>query len=388
MREFIDLEQLSSLVSKGEDSKNQFKEDIRNVDSLAAEMAAFSNSRGGIIYIGVSDDGHLKGLLRQDVDRINQLISNAASQYVKNPIAVTTENVPVGGDRIVIVLIISEGIEKPYFDHQGIIWLKSGADKRRINSKEELRRLFQTVDLLHADEAPTRAGIDELNLPLLSDFLEGKFQELVPPAEIEQIRLLQNMNLASEDRLNLAGLLFFGKNPQKFKPAFVIKAVAFSGTDISDSYFDSEDFSGVLQEMYKGALAFIMRNVRKVQKDQSVNTVGIPEIPQIVFEEILVNSLIHRDYFLNGPIKVFVFSDRFEIISPGSLPNHLTVEKIRAGNSVQRNPILASYAAKGLLPYRGLGTGIRRAVKDWPDIQFVDDREGCSFTVIVKKSDA
>jgi ATP-dependent DNA helicase RecG len=272
------------------------------------------------------------------------------------------------------------------FDHQGVIWLKSGADKRRINSKEEFRRLFQTVDLVHADEVPTRAGVDELNLPALVEFLEKKFGEELLHPEIGLVQLLQNMNLASEDKLNLAGLLLFGKNPQKFKPALIVKAVAFTGTEIMDSYFDSEDFSGVLQEMYKGALAFIMRNVRKVQKDQSVNSIGIPEIPQIVFEEILVNALIHRDYFLNGPIKVFSFIDRFEIISPGTLPNHLNVEKIRAGNSVQRNPILASYAAKGLLPYRGLGTGIRRALRDWPNIRFVNDLEGCSFTVIVEKT--
>lgn len=382
----MNLEQLASLVSKGEDSKNQFKEDIRNIDALVAEMVAFSNSSGGTIYIGVTNDGHLKGISRQDVDRINQLISNASSQHIKNPIAVTTENVAVSGDRIVIVLTIPQGIEKPYFDNQGVIWLKSGADKRRINSKEELRRLFQTVDLLYADEIPTRAGIEELNLPLLAEFLEKKFGEEIPYTDTEKIRLLQNMNLALEDKLNLAGLLYFGKNPQKFKPAFVIKAVAFNSTKITDNYFDSEDFSGVLQDMYKGALAFIMRNVRKVQKDQSVNSVGIPEIPQIVFEEILVNALIHRDYFLNGPIKVIVFSDRFEIISPGTLPNHLTVEKIRAGNSVQRNPILASYAAKGLLPYRGLGTGVRRAVQDWPKIKFIDDRSGCTFTVIVEKN--
>jgi len=74
-----------------------------------------------------------------------------------------------------------------------------------------------------------------------------------------------------------------------------------------------------------------------------------------------------------------------EIINPGNLPDHLTVEKIRAGNSIQRNPILASFAAKGLLPYRGLGTGIRRALQDWPQIQFIDDRDGYLFTSCVQR---
>lgn len=96
-------------------------------------------------------------------------------------------------------------------------------------------------------------------------------------------------------------------------------------------------------------------------------------------------ALIHRDYFVTAPIRIFVFGDRIEIINPGNLPDHLTIEKIRAGNSVQRNPIIASFAAKGLLPYRGLGTGIRRALQDWSQIQFIDDRDGCLFTSCVSR---
>ena len=84
-------------------------------------------------------------------------------------------------------------------------------------------------------------------------------------------------------------------------------------------------------------------------------------------------------------MRLFIFDDRVEIISPGNLPDHLTIEKIRSGNSVQRNPILASFASKGLLPYRGLGTGVRRALQDWPQIQFVDDRDGCLFTTRIER---
>jgi ATP-dependent DNA helicase RecG len=128
-----------------------------------------------------------------------------------------------------------------------------------------------------------------------------------------------------------------------------------------------------------------MRNLRKVQAGQGVNSPGLPEIPPSVFEELLVNALIHRDYLVNATIRLFIFDDRIEIISPGHLPNNLTVEKIRSGISNIRNPILVSYAAKGLLPYKGLGSGIKRALEDWPDISFTDDREGCMFPNLPKK---
>jgi ATP-dependent DNA helicase RecG len=117
-----------------------------------------------------------------------------------------------------------------------------------------------------------------------------------------------------------------------------------------------------------------------------VNAPGVPEIPESVFEELLVNALVHRDYLISAPIRLFIFDNRIEIISPGHLPNNLTVEKILAGNSNIRNPILVSYIAKGLLPYKGIGSGIRRALDDWRNIEFSDDREGCLFTVTVQRS--
>lgn len=378
----MDLGELKSVVAKGEDSFNQFKEDIRNTDSLAAEIVAFSNSRGGNIYIGVTNEGVLAGLSSNDVDRINQLISNAANQHVRSPVTIQSENVTIGNNRIVIVLSIPEGIDKPYFDHQGIIWLKSGADKRRVNSKEELRRIFQDIDLLHADEVPTKVGIDVVNWSLFSDFFQKTYKEIIPESNSDRMQLLNNMNLASGNRLNLAGLLLFGNKPQIYKPEFIVKAVSFAGNKITDTYLDSEDFEGPLSQIFQSSLAFIMRNLRKIQGQKGVNTIGDPEIPQIVFEELLVNALIHRDYFITAPIRLFVFENRIELINPGYLPNHLTVEKIMAGNSVQRNPILASFAAKGLLPYRGLGTGVRRALQDWPKIEFIDNRDDCTFTSI------
>ena len=88
--------ELKAIALKGEDSRLQFKSDVRNVDALASEMVAFSNSEGGRILIGVTDTGKLDGIPRANVGRINQLISNAASQHVRSPISPLTENVVVG----------------------------------------------------------------------------------------------------------------------------------------------------------------------------------------------------------------------------------------------------------------------------------------------------
>jgi ATP-dependent DNA helicase RecG len=119
-------------------------------------------------------------------------------------------------------------------------------------------------------------------------------------------------------------------------------------------------------------MTFVMRNLHKAQAGQGVNAPGTPEIPPLVFEELIVNALVHRDYLISAPIRLFIFDNRIEIVSPGHLPNNMTIPKIKNGNSNIRNPILVSYVAKGLLPYRGLGSGIKRAMEDWPEIEFTD----------------
>ncbi len=381
------LQSLLSQIFLGEDSTRQFKADVKNAESLASEMAAFANTNGGIIFIGVADDGSTPGLSVHDVARINQLISNAASHLVRSPLAVQTENVALENGRIVIVLTVPNGIDRPYFDKNGVIWLKAGADKRRVNSKEELRRLFQFTNQFHADELPTRAGIDKLDKLRFRDFLRDVYKQEYPDSSDELIRLLQNMNLATDDgRLNLAGVLMFAERPEWIVPQFVVKAIRYPGNKIhATDYLDTEDFSGPLPKLFEGVLAFVMRNLHKVQAGRGVNAPGLPEIPEEVFEELLVNALVHRDYLVSAPIRLFVFDNRIEIISPGHLPNNLTVEKIRTGNSNIRNPILVSYIAKGLLPYHGLGSGIKRALEKWPTIDFIDDHDGCLFTATVHR---
>ena len=178
----------------------------------------------------------------------------------------------------------------------------------------------------------------------------------------------------------------FAEQPEWITPQFVIMTIRYPGNEIhSTDYVDTEDFAGPLRKVFDDALAFVMRNLHKVQAGRGVNAPGTPEIPVSVFEELLVNALIHRDYLVSAAIRLFIFDNRIEIISPGHLPDNLAVEKIRVGNSNIRNPILISYVAKGLLPYHGLGSGIKRALEAWPHIDFIDDQEGCLFTVTVHR---
>jgi ATP-dependent DNA helicase RecG len=260
--------------------------------------------------------------------------------------------------------------------------------KKDVRNGESLAS--EMAAFANADELPTRADIGKLDKLRFRDFLRDFYKQDFPDDPDELKRLLRNMNLADEAGfLSLAGVLLFAERPEWIKPQFVIKAIRYPGNDIHVSdYLDTEDFDGPLRRMFDSALAFVMRNLHKIQAGRGVNAPGLPEIPESVFEELLVNALIHRDYLVSAPIRLFIFDNRIEIISPGHLPNNLTVERIRAGISNIRNPILVSFVAKGLLPYHGLGSGIKRALEAWPDIEFTDDRDGCQFTVTVHRKKA
>ena len=381
----METQELLSIIANGEDSRHQFKADFTNANAVAAEMVAFSNSKGGVLLIGVNDDGNIAGLGTGDMGRLNQLISNAASQSVRPPINPITENISLPNG-MVMVVTIDQGISKPYMDNQGFIWVKSSGDKRKVTAREELQRMFQDAALVHADEIPIQGtSIADVDTEFFESFFEQFVGEPLTEQELSLAKLMENMNLMKAGQLNYCGALLFGRRPQLRLPVFIVKAVAFPGKDIADTaYIDSQDINGKLSDVFQKTLSFVLGNIHHQQNYQGINSLGEPEIPRIVLEELIANALIHRNYFVSAPVKVLVFSDRVEIISPGHLPNNLTVENIKLGNSNVRNPILASFAPR-VLPYRGLGSGVLRAIKAYPDIEFIDDRDGNAFKALIRR---
>lgn len=380
------LAELHQTLARGEDSRHQFKRDFTNIDALAAELVAFANTSGGYLLIGVDDSGAVSGLNSDDIARLNQLLSNAASQNVRPAINPLTSNLHTE-QGLVMVVTVEQGLNKPYVDSQGRVWVKSGADKRRVTAREELQRLFQQAGLVCADAVPVTGSSEaDMDTKALGEYFQRRFRQSPEQTGLETTRILENLGLACNNTPNLAGLLLFGKAPQRLCPAFDIKAVAFPGTVLHDRhYLDSEDIDGNLLEQYRRSLAFIKRNLRHVQREQGFNSLGQLEVPEEVFEELLVNALIHRDYFVSASIRIMIFADRIELISPGHLPDVLDTEKIRFGLSNRRNPTLTSHAVH-ILPYRGLGTGIPRAIDAWPMIRLEDDRQSNQFKVVIQRA--
>jgi ATP-dependent DNA helicase RecG len=167
--------------------------------------------------------------------------------------------------------------------------------------------------------------------------------------------------------------MLFGRQPQRHRPVFLVKAVSFVGNDpAGDKYRDSEDIQGCLRDLHKGTMSFLTRNLRRLQGEKGFNTEGDLEVPMAALEELVVNMLLHRDYFISAAWRVLLFDNSIELISPGALPNNLSVENIKNGVSIIRNPLMVSFATKEL-PYRGIGTGVRRAMAAVPALDLESD---------------
>jgi predicted HTH transcriptional regulator len=379
--------EISDIIRRGESSTVQFKERVDDAYKISTEMVAFSNSKGGVIIVGVNDKtGALNGLNFDEIESTNQLLSNAASDNVKSPITIFTEQIAVN-DQVLIVAAIREGSDKPYRDNKGIIWVKNGSDKRKVVSNDELLRMLQSSGNIAADEETVaNTNFSDVDAEYFSSFIQKKTGKTYQEIGQSFQQILTNMGFARDDRLTLAGLIMFGKNPQVYKPVLTVQCVSFVGNDVSGKeYRDSEPpFEGHLGKIYEKTMSFVQRNLRKVQVQDSFNSLGVLEIPREALEELIVNALVHRDYFIKSSVKVFIFDNRIEIISPGKLPNSLTIDKIKSGTSVSRNPILFSNT-RYLLPYIGVGSGIPRAFDSYPNIDLINDIEKEIFTAVIHR---
>jgi ATP-dependent DNA helicase RecG len=377
-------EELLEKIELGESSFVQFKREINDLDSLESELVAFANAAGGFLMVGVDKQGSIIGVEKVDLEKLTQWVANVASQRINPPVYPLTHPIKID-EKILFVIQIKGTSGKPYFTKNGVCWTKVGADKRKV-SREELKRLFQSSVDYFIDEQPiTKTSVVDLDLAYFSNYYFRLQNETIADSGYELPVLLKRIGITEGDNINLAGLLFFGKSPQDFKPIFHVKAVSFIGNDIAEmAYRDSVNCEGKVETQYRQCLDFLKRNLRYVQNGKSFNSTGDLEISLVALEEALINAFFHRDYTKASPIRVLLFENRLEIISPGSLPNHLTVDNIMFGDTVIRNNRIVSFGSK-ILPHRGLGSGIRRIVKEHPKTEFINDIDGQQFKVIMHR---
>lgn len=370
----------------GETTKVQFKEAFTSQKEIAKEMIAFANSKGGVILFGVEDkSGKLVGLSYDEIQVISRELGNAANEQVRPTIYIDTEVVRMN-EKHFLICSIEEGKNKPYKNLNGEIWVKQGADKRRITENAEILSLFQDSGSYQPDAAGVNGTtFDDLDRYAIDDYLQKVYATTLDGFGGKAEQVLKNIHILNHNSVpTLAGYLFFGKHPEYNCPTCMVKAVSFFGNDLAGTqYRDTKEILGNIPQLYDKSMAFLKANLHNVQEEgASFNTVGKLEIAEEVLEEVVQNALVHRDLLRSAPIRILIFDNRVEIISPGALAGGLTEEDIRNGKTYQRNPYMATFATNAL-HYKGIGSGIVRILAEYPDIQLDNDDCAKEFKVTV-----
>ena len=401
-------------IKAGEVSGMQFKERILDKYDIACELVAFSNSHGGKLVVGIKDKtGETNALSYSEVQETTNLLSDIASENVVPSILIKIDTVEVE-DGYLIVATVKEGLNKPYHDNKGIVWVKNGADKRKVFDNAELAEMMTDCGSFAPDEAGVRdATVNDLDATTIKQFLGNRFERVLEKkgltgdafkeASLDMIcsaiakghdceKILRNLRFIRPDgSLTVAAMLLFGKYTQRWMPMMTAKCICFAGNSVGSKVFrdkvNDADMEGNLLHQYDTIMDFFTRNLHNVQVGEEFNSMGKLEIPYTSLVEFTVNSLVHRSLNMKAPVRIFIFDNRVEIHSPGALPNGLTIDDIKAGTSMPRNMFLFNNAIY-LLPYTGVGSGITRALDEDINVTFMNNDKAQEFVITVWREES
>lgn len=370
--------ELLEIIGNGENSGVEFKRDDAHPDSLAKEMAALLNLEGGVVLLGVEDNGAISGLTRSR-EEAERWVMDIARQNIQPEMIPVWRSVAMDDGRVVGVIgLPGDSPGKPYKAKRGSAWIafmRVGSTSREATREEE-GRLYQSSRLVRYDIKPVpEMGIESLDLNRVENYFRDILKRKTPDrADVEGWRrLLLNTDLLAESGgatfATVASLLLFGENPNRRLPQAGVTATAFPRTE--------KDYDTTDEELIRGPLVFLLsRRGRPTEKgviDRTVDFVAKnmgttawleggrrhrkKALPLDAVRESVVNAAAHRDYSIVGTdIEVSLYRDRLEVISPGRLPNGVTVEKMKEGLRAARNELLKEILRDyGYVEHLGMG---------------------------------
>lgn len=374
--------ELLEIIANGENSGVEFKRDDIRAETLAREIVAMTNLRGGMVLLGVEDDGTISGIQREDLET---WVMNAILGHVHPMLLPFYEVVALDDGKRVAVVSVTMGTSKPYvLRHNGRedIYIRVGSTVR-FADRDQQARLFATGGLLHSETMPVSgAAFDALDRERLQDYLLSHAGDReLPATEDAWLNRMVGLGFLTEVHgaapvCTIAGLVLFGRTPRRFLRQAGIRWMAFSGLDksyqaLDDTILDrplvgrfARQDGGPRELIERGLIEDLMD---RLQGQPLVSTEGeslgdglrrerIWHYPPEALREAVVNALAHRDWTRTLEVEIIAYSNRLEILSPGALQNSMTVEKMLAGQRSPRNTTIVGVLRDyGYVDARGMG---------------------------------
>ena len=337
---FHSLTELIEKIMLGEDSTIEFKREMppqRN--NLADEIAAFANTQGGIILIGIDDNREIVGIEPQNLDNVEKTVVEICEDSIEPTVPIFTEKLRLDGKNLLKV-----EIPRSFFVHK----THNGYYTRREKTKKEMSTQ-QLAQLFQTRSQPRKTHFDTLPVPNThkGTLRESHYCRFITENATEDViedLLLKRSLLVQEGReirASVAGVLMCHDTPDDFLYNSFIQAVYYSGKEKDANYqIDAKDFRGPLDQQIIDAFKFVQKH-NEVSARKEIGRIDQPQYSMRAVFEAIVNAVVHRDYSKSGSkIRLFMFRDRLELYSPGALANTVTIDKLRYSQAT-RNELLS-----------------------------------------------
>ncbi len=373
--------ELYEIIANGENSGVEFKRDDCRPEQLAKEIVSMVNFCGGIILLGVEDDGEISGIQRENLEE--WIMDTVVARKIHPMIFMFYEEIQVDDSIRVAVLSFTQGVSKPYVlrhKDREEIFIRIGSVSK-LATREQQARLFEAGGMLHAELLPVSGtSIESLDLERIKDYLQNVILDPdIPGSGEEWARRLLGLGFLTGDVVALpvcttAGLLLFGRQPRRYLKHAGIRLMVFDSVEkVYQSKLDevldfpmvglwTKDNSGERKLTMDGIIESVVQMLKpfiseeSVEIDEAMRRERKWHYPLEAVREIFVNALAHRDWTRFLDVEITCYSDRLEVISPGAMQNSMTVDKMVAGQRSPRNILIVEVLRDyGYVDARGMG---------------------------------
>lgn len=361
------------LLSRREDQWFDRKSSATSARKLADLIVGFANAEGGLVALGLGD-GRVEGV--NDVrPRVNDW-RQAALDFTRPPVRHAVEEVPCNnhrGEADVIVLVEVESSERVHTNASGDTYLRVGDENRRLGPLESQELRYDKGESTF-DGSPVDATVDDLDASLVATYVE----RVRARGDLESVLLARGLATRRSGvvRPTIAGILAFGKTPQRSLPEAFIRLLRYQGssreTGARANVIRDRRLEGPLSKQIADARRLLRRWLPEAVRLESEGTFARATlIPEFAWLEAVVNAVTHRSYSIGGDhVRIELFDDRLEVESPGRLPGLVRLENIRS-TRFARNPRIARTLSD--LGYtRELGEGVNRMFEEMSRVGLPD----------------
>ena len=373
-------------IEAGEDRSTEFKRELGNgLSAIGKAICAFANGAGGLIVLGIDDEGEVVGL-NKDPHEVHERLTGFLQTGCSAPVpARCGRHKGANGWVHWIEVPRIRGPEPLRSGGRCYVRRERSSVEPSPQERQELSNAFGFV--LTEEQMILEAGVQDVDLEAFRSFQRAQELETEEEPQPSVEDDLRNAGVIGEFdtalRPTLYGLMVFGKTPQAHRRTgnFTIRCAAYAGVDQGADVILAGDGDGRLDEQVRRALAWI-KSLGRTETYAGLLREDRPLLPEPAIREALVNAVVHRDYAITGsPVLLEVFDDRVAVTSPGTLPNHMTVGSVRGGGRPRsRNEGMAhAMSVARLVERRGRGwPTMHRAMRAFNDTEpeLVNDEEG------------